>query len=107
MAGDATDTERQSAAVGRLESEWAVLYTDGACLGNQGWARRWRTNGWMRGREGRAANADLWEALLELCARHEASFEWIRGHAGDRENERCDRLSVIAAQQTDLPEDTG
>lgn len=50
-------------------------------------------------------NWDLWERLLYECARHEVAFLWVRGHAGDPENERCDALSVQAAQGKDLPPD--
>ena len=49
----------------------------------------------------------LWEILLGLCERHEVRFEWIRGHAGHAENERCDQLAVQAAKQPGLPEDAG
>jgi ribonuclease HI len=73
----------------------------------KGWAKRWRENRWMRNREEPAVNADLWERLLELCAQHEVQFEWIRGHAGDEENERCDWLAATAATGTHLPSDAG
>ncbi|MDZ7407603.1 MAG: ribonuclease HI, partial [candidate division KSB1 bacterium] len=62
----------------------------------------WRAKGWKK-----AKNPDLWKKLLELCEQHEVKFEWVRGHAGNRENERCDFLSVQAAQQEDLPADVG
>jgi len=67
----------------------------------EGWAHRWRAKGWKK-----AKNPDLWKKLLELCEQHDVKFEWVRGHAGNRENERCDFLSVQAAQQKDLPIDT-
>jgi ribonuclease HI len=72
----------------------------------QGWARRWRDNGWKRGGKD-AINADLWERLLVLCEKHEVEFVWVPGHAGHLENERCDLLSVVAAQADDLPADIG
>jgi ribonuclease HI len=87
-----------------------TIYTDSQYLVNgimRGWARRWRTNGWMRNPAEPAINADLWARLLDLCAQHEVRFEWVRGHAGDTENERCDRLSVAAAQGEGLPADEG
>lgn len=71
-----------------------------------GWAKRWRAKGWKLG-EGRRLNWDLWEHLLDLCAQHEVEFVWVRGHAGDTENERCDALAVEAARGPDLPADTG
>lgn len=72
----------------------------------KGNARRWRGNRWLRHDEP-VPNADLWRALLELCDEHDVTFVWLRGHAGDAENERCDRLSVEAARGTDLPADEG
>ncbi len=73
----------------------------------KGWAKRWRGNGWMRNKRERAVNPDLWGKLLELCETHEVEFRWVRGHAGDVENERCDQLAVEAAHLKDLPVDDG
>jgi ribonuclease HI len=73
----------------------------------KGWAQRWRANGWMRNRKERAVNPDLWEQLLPLCQQHDVAFRWVKGHAGVPENERCDRLAVAVAQQSDLPVDSG
>ena len=61
------------------------------------WARRWQANGWMRGNKEKAVNPDLWERLLALCRTHKVRFEWVRGHAGHPENERCDKLATSAA----------
>lgn len=87
-----------------------TIYTDSQYLANSimlGWAKRWRANGWKRNRNEMAVNPDLWSRLLDLCDKHEVSFEWVKGHAGDPENERCDELSVAAAKQKDLPPDIG
>ena len=73
----------------------------------KGWAKRWRGNGWMRNRREQAINPDLWGRLLDLCEKHEVEFRWVRGHAGDPENERCDELAVQAAHQENLPQDDG
>ena len=73
----------------------------------QGWARRWRANGWRRDRNTLASNHDLWAQLLPLCETHQVEFRWVKGHAGNRENERCDALAVAAAQGRDLPVDAG
>jgi ribonuclease HI len=86
------------------------LVSDSAYLVNaieKGWARRWQTNGWRRQDKKPAENRDLWEDILKLCDKHQVRFEWIRGHTGHPENERCDRLAVLAAQSLELPEDTG
>ncbi len=70
----------------------------------QGWVLRWRARRWAR-KGGRVPNTDLWQQLLELCEHHEVVFRWVQGHAGQPENERCDQLSMLAAQQDDLPPD--
>ena len=61
------------------------------------WMKSWKANGWSRKEKGRWAevkNLDLWKKLDELVALHDVEFEWIKGHAGHKENERCDELAV-------------
>ncbi len=85
-----------------------TLYTDSNYLVNgitKGWARRWRSKGWMRNKRERALNADLWAELLELCETHNVAFVWVKAHAGNEENERCDTLAKEAAQAADLAAD--
>jgi len=67
----------------------------------KGWARRWKSKGWMRTKEDPAENADLWAQLLELCDKIQVTFFWVKGHAGNPENERCDQLATQAAADTD------
>ncbi len=84
------------------ESCTVTLYTDSQYVCNainQGWAKKWKANGWMRNKKEKALNPELWESLLELCDRHEVSFNWVKGHAGHPENERCDRLAVAEAEK--------
>jgi ribonuclease HI len=73
----------------------------------KGWARKWQSNGWKRNSKEKAINPDLWERLLILCDMHAVEFQWIRGHAGHPENERCDELATAAAKSADLPADEG
>ena len=83
------------------------LHTDSKYLQQSislGWAKRWRAKGWIH-QDGRRLNWDLWERLLNACAAHDVEFLWVRGHAGNPENERCDFLSTQAAQGRDLPVD--
>lgn len=78
-----------------------VLYSDSSYVVNgimKGWAKRWRSHGWMRNKEERAENVDLWEQLLELCVQHTVEFQWVKGHAGNPDNERCDQLATEAAK---------
>jgi ribonuclease HI len=85
-----------------------TLYSDSEYVVNamkQGWARRWRDNGWRRNKKDKAVNPDLWERLLQLCEIHQVSFQWVRGHAGTPENERCDEMAQDAARGEHLDVD--
>lgn len=72
----------------------------------KGWAVSWRKNGWKR-KGGKALNPDLWEQLLMLLEKHTVRFVWVKGHADNEKNNRCDTLAVEASQGTALLEDTG
>ena len=61
---------------------------------NKGWARSWQKNGGRKADKKPALNSDLWERLLTLTDIHGVTVEWVKGHAGHPENERCDRLAV-------------
>ncbi len=87
-----------------------TLYTDSRYLVDamtKGWVERWRRRGWMRTSKEAALNPDLWEELYQLCQRHQVEFRWVKGHDGDKENERCDALAQAAAQGKDLSADEG
>ena len=78
------------------------LYSDSQYVCNaltQGWAKKWRANGWMRNKKEKALNPELWEKLLNLLKKHSVKFNWVKGHAGHPENERCDRLAVAQAEK--------
>jgi ribonuclease HI len=72
-----------------------------------GWARSWQAKKWRNASRQKVLNPDLWRTLLTLCEVHQVEFIWLQGHAGDRENERCDYLSNRAAKGRNLPEDDG
>ena len=59
-----------------------------------GWAVKWKQNGWKRNKKDPALNPDLWEKLLQLAAIHKMEYNWVKGHAGHPENERCDKMAV-------------
>lgn len=61
---------------------------------NNGWAQSWRKNNWIKKDKKPALNADLWEKLLGLIEKHNARINWVKGHAGHPENERCDELAT-------------
>lgn len=60
---------------------------------NKGWLEGWIRKDWKK-----VKNPDLWQRLVPLLRRHQVSFQWIRGHNGHPENERCDALAVAAGQ---------
>jgi ribonuclease HI len=73
----------------------------------QGWARKWRANRWMRNKKEAALNPDLWERLLDLLPKHKVRLDWVRGHDGNLENERADELAVAAIRGAALDVDDG
>lgn len=66
---------------------------------SKGWAKSWRKNGWRKADKKPALNADLWEKLLILIEQHNVTLEWVKGHNGHPENERCDALAVMEYQK--------
>jgi len=63
------------------------------------WPYGWKARGWKRSGNQPALNPDLWDRLMALCERHEVEFVWVRGHADNRYNNRCDALAVAAAAE--------
>jgi ribonuclease HI len=87
-----------------------TLYSDSQYLVDaimKAWAVKWKKNNWWLNNKERAKNIDLWEKLLPLCETHQVEFRWVKGHAGNQENERCDHLSMTALRQPNLPADDG
>jgi ribonuclease HI len=87
-----------------------ILHSDSQYVVNaisQGWAVRWRANNWRRNRKDMAQNPDLWDRLLQCTERHQVAFRWVKGHAGNPENERCDELAMAAAKGAILAIDAG
>lgn len=64
----------------------------------KGWAKSWQKNGWKR-KTGPALNPDLWEQLLALCATHQMHYHWVKGHAENVYNNRCDELAVAESKK--------
>ena len=60
----------------------------------KGWAEGWKANGWRKSDKSKALNIDLWEVLLDLCDLHQVSFHWVKGHADNPYNNRCDEMAV-------------
>ena len=64
---------------------------------NKGWVQVWQANNWKKKK-----NRDLWVQMLELDKRHEIKFTWVKGHADNEFNNRCDELAVEAAAAEEL-----
>lgn len=60
---------------------------------NENWVKSWKSRGWSRA-DGELKNRDLWMLLDKLVSRHEITWKWVKGHAGNKYNERCDKLAV-------------
>ncbi|MBE6739916.1 MAG: ribonuclease HI [Ruminococcaceae bacterium] len=74
-----------------------ILTTDSKYLSDGiglGWAESWKKNGWRKADKKPALNVDLWEEILELFKKHDVTINWVKGHNGHSENERCDALAV-------------
>lgn len=61
---------------------------------SKGWAVSWRKNGWKKSDKKPALNSDLWEELLNLTEKHEMKYHWVKGHADNQFNNRCDEMAV-------------
>ena len=83
------------------------LVTDSEYLrrGITEWLERWRAKGWKTASRTEVMNRDLWQALAAELERHEVSWRWVKGHAGDRFNERADALASAAIGRPELPLD--
>ncbi|MCS6944432.1 MAG: ribonuclease HI [Sutterellaceae bacterium] len=77
-----------------------VLHTDSQYvqLGITEWMPNWIRRGWRTADNKPVKNADLWQRLAELAARHDIQWCWVRGHAGDADNERADALANRGVQ---------
>lgn len=63
------------------------------------WVYGWQKKGWIKSDKKPALNVDLWEQLLPLVAAHEVHYHWVKGHADNPKNNRCDELAVAESQR--------
>lgn len=73
----------------------------------QGWLKNWKKNGWKTAAKQPVKNQDLWRRLDPLLAAHDIQYNWVKGHSGVPENERCDVLARTEAARPDQPKDPG
>ncbi|MBQ5515006.1 MAG: ribonuclease HI [Oscillospiraceae bacterium] len=72
------------------------LYTDSQYVANAinlGWLENWKKRGWKR-KDGKLLNPELWQKLDSLLETHKVTFHWVKGHADNEYNNRCDALAV-------------
>ena len=65
----------------------------------KGWAASWQKKGWIKSDKKPALNPDLWQRLLELTAEHEMHYHWVKGHAENPKNNRCDEMAVAESKR--------
>ena len=89
-------------ALSALKEPCAVdLYTDSKYVFDavdKGWVYTWRKNGWRKADKKPALNVDLWERLLPLLETHRVTWHWVKGHAENEKNNRCDALAVAQSK---------
>lgn len=85
-----------------------TLYSDSKYIVdavNQGWIKKWIAGGWVKSDKSPVKNVDLWKELLELLKPHRVTWVWVKGHADNEHNSRCDRLAVEAGKSGNLMTD--
>jgi ribonuclease HI len=86
-----------------------VLHTDSSYVVNafnKGWLAGWQKNNWRTSGRDPVKNKDLWLRLIKAADKHDVEFIWVKGHAGNELNERCDVLATSAADGDVLLDDT-
>ena len=74
---------------------------------NEHWLDGWIKKGWKRGKNEPVKNVDLWKRMLAAKEPHQVSFQWVKGHNGHPQNERCDELATTAADSGNWLKDLG
>ncbi len=102
--GEANTTNNRMELTGVIQGLKALkqpciveLYSDSKYVVDaleKGWAESWRKRGWVKTDKKPALNPDLWEVLLDLCKIHQVNLHWVKGHASNPYNNRCDELAV-------------
>lgn len=78
------------------------LYTDSQYIAsaiNQHWLENWKKRGWRKADKSPVLNQELWQQLDEQLSRHQVTFHWVKGHADNAYNNRCDALAVAQTQK--------
>ena len=110
LSGGAADTTNNRMelsgvieALRALKEPCAVeLYTDSKYVFDavdKRWVYGWRARGWVKADKKPALNVDLWQQLLPLLETHTVRWHWVKGHAENEKNNRCDKLAVAQSQR--------
>ena len=65
----------------------------------KGWLTSWVKNGWRKADKKPVLNVDLWQRLLPLLEKHEMHYHWVKGHAENEKNNRCDQMAVAESKK--------
>jgi len=78
-----------------------IIFTDSMYVKNgiSSWIVEWKKRGWKTAAKKPVMNQELWQRLDALCQRMNPRFEWVEGHAGNPDNERCDALVGLAVEE--------
>lgn len=91
------------AALEKLNQSCVVeLYSDSKYVIDsltKGWLDSWIKNGWRKADKKPVLNVDLWERLLPLLSKHEVHYHWVKGHAENEKNNRCDQMAVAESKK--------
>lgn len=93
-----------------LKRDCAVVITTDSQYVKQGieqWMHGWKRNGWKTSAKKPVKNQDLWQQLDHELQRHHVRWDWVKGHSGHPQNERCDELARKAAEHSSQLEDSG
>ncbi len=107
--GEAQTTNNRMELSGVIEALRALrepcaveLYTDSKYVFDavdKRWVYGWRAKGWIKADKKPALNVDLWQQLLPLLETHSVTWHWVKGHAENEKNNRCDRLAVAESKK--------
>lgn len=89
-------------ALGALKEPCVVeFFTDSEYLKNgiTGWLAKWKANGWRTKKKRSVKNEELWRELERVSGKHKIEWKWVKGHAGDLGNERCDQLCQMEIER--------
>ena len=107
--GSVSTTNNQMELTGVIEGLKALnepckvdLYTDSQYIVNainKGWLNNWQKNGWKKSDKSPVLNKELWLEIIALFNKHEITVHWVKGHAENEYNNRCDQLAVAQTKK--------